>query len=226
MKHQAILPGAALALLVLVTLLAGCNDTLDNNIATLNAAATQAAQGVNVTLPSLPGLEQTAGALFPTGVPNVFDLLANPGETMAHAWWQIYGLPSGSEFSIIATEDQAGQFVIETLQLGGWQETVRGGSVAIGVGQIRLDVALILEDDEFGSGTVTFQPTLDGLGRLRLNPQGGEFGQLQIPNNLTTALGDAIHTLLTGARDDSLSKVTLTQLGLENGTVEIHGRVR
>jgi hypothetical protein len=216
-----------LGLILIAALLMGCNGTLDSNVATLNAAATAAASG-NVNVPIVTAAS-TLLTPAPTTPPNLFDLTTDPSASLAHAWGQTYGLGRGAEFTIVADEAQASQFVIETLQLGGWQDSVRGGSVALGVGQVRLDVALILgtgDQQQFGSGTVTFQPTLDGLGRLRLNPQGAQFGQLTIPDNLTSALGDSIYTLLTGARNDSLSRVNLTQITLENGVMRVSGTVR
>jgi hypothetical protein len=217
---------AGLILAILMMLLVACNGTLDSNVATLNAAATNAASGsINVTLPSLP----TAKPPTATLPPNLYDLTISPNETMAHAWGQTYGLPSGSEFTIIATQQQGGQFVVDTLKLNGWQDTVSGGSISVGVGQVRLDLALLIKKDDktdFGSGTATFQPTLDAAGRIRLNPQGGDFGQLDIPNNLTAAMGDAIYALLTGASNDTLSRVSLTQISLENQIITLTGKVR
>ena len=90
---------------------------------------------------------------------------------------------------------------------------------------MRVDLALVV-GDEFGPGTVTFQPTLDSLGRIRLNPQGGEFGQLDIPSNLVPAIGDAVHTALTGARNDQLSQVNLASFSLENSLLQVEGTVR
>jgi hypothetical protein len=216
---------AGLVLALLALFLVACNGTLDNNVATLNAAATNAASGINVTLPSLPTAEPPTATL----PPNLYDLTTTPNETMAHAWGQTYGLPSGSEFTIIATQQQGGQFVVDSLKLNGWQETVSGGSISVGVGQVRLDLALLIKQGdttEFGSGTATFQPTLDAAGRVRLNPQGGDFGQLNIPNNLTAAMGDAIYALLTGASNDTLSRVSVTQISLETQVVRISGKVR
>ncbi len=217
---------AGLIVAILVLVLVGCNGTLDNNVATLNAAATNAASGsINVTLPSLP----TAAPATETPLPNLYDLTTTPNETMAHAWGQTYGLPSGSEFTIIVTQQQGGQFVVDTLKLGGWQDTVSGGSISVGVGQVRLDLALLIKKEdktEFGSGTATFQPTLDAAGRIRLNPQGGDFGSLSIPDNLTVAMGDAIYALLTGAKNDSLSRVTVTRIAMENGILTVAGKVR
>lgn len=228
-KRRTLVP-LVFGLMLILGLTAGCNNTLDNNVATLNAAATRAASGdLGLTLPSVPGL--TPGEPGATTPANVYDLSVDQSATLAHAWGQVYGLPGGSEFMIVATQAQASDFVIDTLQLGGWQDSVRGGTVTIGRGQARVDVALIIGEDgdpnqQFGSGTVTFQPTLDGLGRLRLNPLGGDFGTLDIPSNLPAAMGDAVHTLLTGARDDTLSRVSLTLISLENGMMQVQGRVR
>ncbi len=221
--HTLSTPGLLATLALAVALLAGCNGTLDSNIATLNAAATNAATtGINVTLPPLL-ITNTPG---PTAPPNLYDLVANPADSVAHAWGQVYGLPRGSEFTILANEAQAGEFVIATLQLSGWQDMVKNGSVAIGVGQIRLETALLITNEEFGAGTVSFQPTLDGMGRIRLNPLGASFGSLDVPGNLISAMGDAVHTLLSGAANDSLSRVTLSQIALENGVMRVSGTVR
>lgn len=219
-----------LALMALLTIsglaLAGCTSVLADNVATLNAAATAAAQGVDLP-EEIPG----ANLLTPnsTNTPNLVDLTIDPNALLATAWGNIYALPGGEQFTLIATEDQAGQYVVDYLRLNGWQETVAGGSAALGSGQVRTDLALLVQngdEQEFGSGTVTFQPTLDASGRLRLNPLGADFGALDIPGNLTSTIGDAVHAMLTGARDPSVSEVQLSQIVIENGIMQVTGVVR
>jgi hypothetical protein len=219
--------GLALTL-VIVT---GCEgNKLDSNIATFNARATQMA---NSTVPGADILTEIPGIPLLTEEPgngtsenHLFDMTANPNAELADAWSQTYGLGSGETFRIIANQNQVGIFVIDTLQLYGLQSTVRGGSVAVGAAQLRLDLALVGSDGDFGGGTVSFQPTLDSLGRLRLNPQPAQFGGLDLPNDMLTLLGDAVHTALTGARNDAQSEVTLTRIQLENGILELEGRIR
>jgi hypothetical protein len=217
--------------LAAVMMLAGCGGQLDRNIATLNAAATQAASGggLDVTLPALPGSDLLTPQ--PTDPPNTFDLTADPTGELVHTWGQVYGLASGSQFAIRANEDQAGRYVIQTLQLNGWQNTVKGGSIAIGAGQVRVDLALQIDEQngqpmQFGSGTVTFQPTLDASGTVRLNVLGADFGTLSLPANFTSSIGDAVHSMLTGAPNANLSKVRLTQIVLENNQLAINGSVK
>lgn len=208
------------ALILILILSAGCNGRLDAYIASLNNSATQVAGSGDIVGTPLAMLTPE-----PTAPPNLYDLTVS-NETLVHAWGQIYGLSSGAEFSVYATQQQLAEFVIQTLQINGWQDTVKGGNVTIGTGQLRLDVALVATNEEFGSGTVTFQPTLDELGRFKPNPQGSQFGTLQIPNGLTAALGDAVETALMGAKNDALSKVTLKSLSLENQMMKVSGKVR
>ncbi|MBN1311534.1 MAG: hypothetical protein JXB30_08955 [Anaerolineae bacterium] len=189
-------------------------------MATLNARATEIAGGGGIVGTPLAMLTPE-----PTHPPNLYDLVT-AGDTLVHAWGQIYGLPSGSEFTIWATQQQVSDFIIQTLQVGGWEDTVKGGSVSIGAGQLRLDVAIIDAASNSGSGTFTCQPTLDGMGRLKLNPMGAQFGSLQIPNGLTGALGDAAQTALAGAKNETLSKVSLKVISLENETMEVSGTVK
>jgi hypothetical protein len=198
----------------------GCNGRLDANMATFNASATQVASSGSIVGTPLAMLTPE-----PTAPPNLYDLTTT-GDTLVHAWGQTYGLSSGAEFTIYATEQQVAEFIIETLQIGGWQATINGGSVAIGTGQIRLDVAVTDTAGNQGGGTVTFQPTLDEMGRFKLNPIGAQFGTLQIPNGLTQALGDAAETALTGAKSDTLSKVTLKMISLEGEIMKVSGVVR
>lgn len=220
------------AVVIMAMIIGGCgsgtNSQLDNNIATLNAAATNVANGIDVTLPD-PGAILTAGASGTTTV-TTYDLLNDPNGSLSQAWGKVNGMPSGSPFQIAATERQAGQFVVETMQINGWGDIVKGGSAAIGVGQIRVDLAIQITGSdgktEFGAGTVTFQPTLDELARVRLNPLGGEFGSLDIPNNFTGAIGDAIYTLVSGSSNNTSAKVDLTQLELQNGILRVSGKVR
>lgn len=218
-------------LALILVIATGCEgNKLDSNIATFNARATQMANstvpGVDI-LTDIPGLprqtEEPDG-----GVPesHVFDLTTNPNAELAEAWSQVYGLNSGDTFKIITTQNQVGIFVVDTLQLYGLQSTVRGGSAAIGAAQLRLDLALVGDEGDFGGGTVSFQPTLDSLGRLRLNPQPAQFGGLDLPDNMLSLLGDAAHTALTGARNDAQSEIALSGLQLENGILELEGSVR
>lgn len=220
MARQHYLPFMTTLILVLL-LSVGCNGRIDAYIKSLNSSATEVAGGGGIVGTPLAMLTPA-----PTLPPNMYDLTANANETLVHAWGQTYGLSSGAEFAIFATQLQLTEFVIQTLQVGGWQDTVKGGNITIGTGQIRLDVALVDSTGNFGSGTVTFQPTIDELGRLKLNPQGAQFGTLQIPNGLTEALGDAVETALIGAKNDTLSKVTLKSLSLENETMKVAGKVR
>lgn len=213
-------PALIAALILALALSVGCNGRLESYIASLNNSATEVAAGGGIVGTPLAMLTPE-----PTTPPNLYDLTVS-NDTLVHAWGQTYGLASGSEFAIYATQQQVTEFVIQTLQINGWQDTVKGGNVTIGRGQLRLDVALVDTNGDFGSGTVTFQPTLDELRRLKLNPQGAQFGALQIPNGLTEALGDAIETALIGAKNDTLSKVTLRSLSLENQTLKVSGTVR
>lgn len=223
MTRRTILMIGVLSILIM-GLITSCGDntTLSDNVATLNAAATKAAGG-DVGNGGSGGEEATPE---PTSLPpNYFDLTANPNGTLANAWGTINGLPSGQEFTVIANEQQVGTYIIERLQFN-WEETVRGGSVTLGSGQIRLDVALVDEENNFGSGTITFQPTLDELGRVRLNPSGADFGTFDLPNGLLAAFGDEVNFALGGAPDESLVRVSLTRITLENGTMEVEGKTR
>lgn len=209
---------ATLALVLVLS--AGCNGRLDSNMATFNAKATEIAGSGGIVGTPLAMLTPE-----PTDPPNLYDLTIS-NDTLVHAWGQTYGLPSGAEFTIYATQQQVTEFIIQTLQINGWQDTVKSGNVTIGTGQFRLDLALVDTNGDFGSGTVTFQPTIDELRRFKLNPQGAQFGTLQIPNGLTGALGDAVQTALLGAKNDTLSKVTLTSLSLEDQILKVSGSVR
>jgi hypothetical protein len=216
------LPVIGLSLALALAVSVGCNgQSIDENVATVNALATQAAGGA-----SAAGGGEAEGTVAPTDPPNLRDLTGDPSGLLVRAWGQTNGLPSGSEFTIVATEDQVGVFVIETLQLSGWEDSVQGGSVVIDVGQIRLDMALVDANGDFGSGAVSFQPTLDELGRVKLNPLGGDFGGLKLPDGLTGAFGDAVLNALIGAPNDNLSKVTLNSLSLEDGVMRVSGTVR
>jgi hypothetical protein len=216
---------------VIALMLVGCGGQLDRNIATLNAAATAAASGgaLDLTLPSLPGSELLTPQ--PTDPPNTYDLTTNPTGELVSAWGQVYTLGSGSQFTIRATEDQAGRYVIQNLQANGWQDTVKGGSIAIGSGQVRVDLALQIAEQngqpmQFGAGTVTFQPTLDSSGNVRLNVLGADFGTLSLPANFTGAIGDAVHSMLTGAPNANLSKGRLTQITLESNLMAVNGTIK
>jgi hypothetical protein len=222
-----LLVGLALILMIVT----GCEgNKLDSNLATFNARATQVAGStvpvgdILTGIPIVPGQTQQ-----PTSGPpeqNVFDLTTNPNADLAEAWSHTYGLSGGETFRLVATQTQVGIFVIDTLQLYGLETTVRGGSVAIGASQLRLDLSLVGNNGDFGGGTVSFQPTLDSLGRLRLNPQPAQFGGLELPSNMLSTLGDAIHTALTGARNDAQSQVNLTLIQLDNGIMELEGSLR
>src|SRR4051812_42151990 len=114
-----------LVLFVMVMVISACGSSqLDNNVATLNALATNSAQGFNVTLPD-PGLLLTPGPT-PTITITTYDLLNDPTGSVVHAWGQISGMPSGSTFQIVANNAQVGEFLVGTLQLNGWDQVVKG----------------------------------------------------------------------------------------------------
>jgi hypothetical protein len=210
-----------LALILMIT--AGCSENFGNAVSNMNANATRIAGG-EVTDSGSP--VETATPEPTTEPDGYYDLVSSPSTSLVQAWGQIYGMPSGTEFTIIADEVQVAEFTIQTLQLEGWSETVRGGSTSIALGQIRLDLALQAENGDFGSGSLTFQPTLDEAAQLHLNPRGAEFGGLRMPTEFIPALGDSVHASLTGAQTDALSKVTLSQLSLDDGVMTVKGTVR
>jgi hypothetical protein len=193
--------GLLLLGLIMTTILAtACEGVLDANIATLNAAGTQAASGNIIDLPDLPdipiGGEQggdQGGPGEPVALPNVIDLRYDPNLTLAQGWAAAYSMPGGSEFTLIANEDQVETFLLNDIRSQGFQNTVRDLSAVVGMGQIRIDFAIAIGRDEdpsqqAGNGVMTFAPTLDGFGNLNLNPYPAFFGTLDIPGNLLTTV--------------------------------------
>lgn len=241
MVHRRNLVGLILLLIpILVMLLAsGCdNDVLSSNLATVNAAGTLAASGnLGITPPSFPGFDTGGGDQggapgAPTTPPNLFDIRNDPSGDLIVTWATVYRLPSGSEFTIIASEWQAANLVVQSIRSAGFQNTVRDGSVALGVGQVRIDLALAIgpdgdPDQQTGNGTVVFAPTLDAIGGLHLNPYPANFGALRVPGNLLSATGDSVHTLLSGSTGGFFgNQVTLHVIVLDSGTMQVSGRVR
>jgi hypothetical protein len=203
----------------------GCNSQLDSTIATFNANATAVA-GSGPALATLSGTITSTQIPSPTPTSNTYDLTTDPNAAMVTAWGQVYALPSGSDFTISATQNQVTNFIVATLQLSGFGTSVKGGNATIAGGQIRLDLAIIDKAGTAGSGTVTFQPTLDATVHIKLNPLGGQFGTLQLPDNLVPATGDAIYTALAGAKSDALSRVTIKSMSLDNGILTVSGVVK
>jgi hypothetical protein len=201
---------------------AGCNPQIDSSVATFNAQATNVASSgghLAATLSVTP---------VPTSTPVVasYDLTTDSTQLLIHAWGQAYGLPSGSQFTIIATQEQVGQYIVQTMQLAGFQDSVKGGSATLGSGQLRLDLSIIDTAGATGTGTITFQPTLDAAAALRLNLIGSSFGTLKLPNGLLGDIGDSTEKALIGAANDSQSKVKLSGLTLENGQMKVTGTVK
>jgi hypothetical protein len=210
-------------------LMAGCNPQLDSSVATFNANATLAANvgsGMSGTLSVTAPAATAAPSATPTAIPNTYDLTADATQSLAKAWGQTYGLPAGQPFMIKATQQQVGDYMVQVMQLSGWSNTVKAGNVVISAGQLRLDVAILDTAGTFGTGTVTFQPTLDSTSTLRLNGQGGQFGTLQLPAELYAAFGDAVMEALAGAKTPDLSKVTLTLLSLDGGIMQVVGTTK
>jgi hypothetical protein len=206
---------------------AGCNPVVGERISQLDRLATRVAGG-DPDAPGAPTVD-TAATAEPTLTPQPsgeHDLTIDPNAQIVTAWEQVYGLAPGTAFHIRADQYQVAAHIVQSLQLTGWSETVRGGSVAIDLGQIRLDLALQDVDGSFGAGTITFQPTLDASGAVRLNPRGADFGGLRMPNNFTVALGDSVIATVTGAQTPDLSRVTLTQIALDAGVMDLRGTVR
>ncbi len=221
-KPTALLP----ALMLTLVLATGCNNRLAENIRRLNEAATRTASGDLGFVSGTPSTPLPPTPQPTPTPPNLQDLTTDPNATLAHAWGVTYTLPAGSEFTIIATEQQVGDYIVRMLQLKGWDQVVRGGSAKIALGQIRLDLAMEDSEGKFGAGTITFQPTLDAGGVIHLNPRGADFGGLQIPDNFTPALGDAVHSALSGAESAALSRVRLSLIALDNGTMRVSGTMR
>jgi hypothetical protein len=224
MARRLILALVAVAVMVGVS---GCQGSIDEVVGGFNARATQIAGGqVGGAAPTAtPQPGPTAG---PTSVPTGFhDLTTDPNALLVQAWGQTTGLPSGSQFQITADQYQVGQYIIQVLQSDRRSQTaVRGGSLAIDLGQIRLDMALEDTSGQFGSGTITFQPTLDEAARIRLNPQGANFNGLRMPDEFTAALGDAMLTVLTGAPTEDLRRVNLSEISLSGGRMRVSGTIR
>jgi hypothetical protein len=217
-----------LACAVLILLAgAACTKSLDEAIADLNARATQVASGGSAGV-NLGDVLPTPGPSPTPGPASEYNLALNPNASLADAWEQVYALNPGTEFTITATEQQVAAYIIHELQATGWADNVRGGSATIGVGQIRLDLALIDTQDGFGAGTATFQPTLDASARVQLNPQGTDLRGLVMPGDFTAALGDAVLSALTGPESSTFlrSEVRLSRLSFENGRLSVSGTAR
>src|SRR5574341_1146723 len=137
-KYLIILP-AALVLVALVS--AGCNPELDSRMATFNADATLIAGGGGTIAATLSVTQPPTR----TPAPNIYDLTANTGDTLVHVWGQVNGLPSGDAFTIAAPQQHVAAYVVNVLQVEGWQSSVVGGTATIGSGQLRLDLNLVDE---------------------------------------------------------------------------------
>ena len=212
-----------IALLAAVLLLAaGCNTNINSDVATFNAQATNVASTGGHLAATL------AVTAVPTATPVVanYDLTTDPTQLLIHAWGQTYGLPSGSKFTIIATQQQVAAFIVQSIELAGFQDSVKDGTAAIGSGQLRLDLSIVDTTGATGTGTITFQPTLDSNAALKLNLIGSSFGTLKLPNGLLGAMGDSTEKALIGAASDSASKVTLSALTLENGQMTVTGLLK
>lgn len=226
--YRAILPAVLLSGMLALT---ACQGNLDQIVQGVNTRATQVAGGELPTAAVEPTADTGGnGGDQPTPVPptpeptqNTFDLTADPNAKLVTAWGQVYGLTPASQFTITADQAQVGQYIVDLLKTSGWEATVKGGSAGIGNGQIRLDFAIEDTNGKFGSGTVTFQPTIDASGLIRLNPQGANFGGFEIPDGFTAAIGDSTHAALTGAQTDALAQVTLSQLSLDNRVLRVSG---
>ncbi len=214
-----------LILVSTMSLLAACGNlqiggTLDENVATVNAIATRGAGGeVAGALPD----QAVTPTIEPTATPDPYfrDLTLDQSALLVEAWGQVAGQPANTTFTIIATETQLGGFIIADLQLR-FSDTINGGSVTLAPGQLRLDMALTGEDGSFGSGTASFQPTINEDGTLRLNPRGANFSGISIPNGLTPAIGSAVDKALTGANP----RVSLTALSFDGNRLTVSGIVR
>lgn len=218
-----------LSLVGLAVTTVGCNPQLNSSVATFDANATKLASGGQVagTLAGTLIVTPIPGAtVTPTPPANVYNLMADQTQLLVSAWGKIYGLPTGSEFQVTASGQQVTRFVVDNLQIQGLADTVKGGNVTLGQGQFRMDLAIVDTTGAYGGVTVTFQPTLDEQAALKLNPLGSEFGVLSLPPALIPSLGDAVHTTLTGAKNDALSKVTLHSLSLENDVLNLTGVVK
>jgi len=223
-----------IAALSALSMLTACGGSLADLVGQLNTAGTQAAGGGGGPTPApvTPEPGVATATLTPLPLPSEtpgqtsFDLSIDPNVLLVQAWGQVYALPSGTAFTVRATERQVGDFIIQSLQLAGFDEYVRGGSAVIGSGQIRLDMALVDDSSAFGSGTITFQPTLEAAGRVRINPLGGNFGTLALPGDLYSSFGDEAHAALTGAPTPALSRVALTLIALDSGIMTVSGTVR
>jgi hypothetical protein len=200
----------------------GCNPQINAGIATFNAQATNVA--------STGG--QIASTLAVTPVPtattvvSTYDISADPSQLLIHVWGQVYTLPPGSVFTIVATQEQVATYIIQNLQLAGFQDSVKDGSVTLGSGQLRLDLSLVDTTGATGTGTITFQPTLDSSGRIKLNLIGSSFGSLKLPDHLLSYMGDSVEKVLMGAASDSLSKVTLNTLSFESASLKVGGTLK
>lgn len=205
----------------------GCSAQFDSGMATFNANATKIASGGREIGTLIATAQPTAGpTLTPTPAVHRYDLIADSSELLIHAWGQVYALPAGSQFEIIAEQRDVADFVVASLQLQGFKDTVRGGTVTLAVGQMRVDLDLVGADGATGTATITYQPTLDAAARLQLNMLGSDYGALRLPAGLPLAIDQAVMTSLSGAANESLSKITFSSLSLESGAMTVSGRRR
>jgi len=206
----------ALSVLALVS----CGPNLDAQVATLNARATEIA---NIGQEFVPTVD---AVLHPTPTPTIpivaHDLTMDSGLLLSSAWGETYALAGGTPFTISATQEQASVFIAQVMNLNGWGGVVFDPSVAIGIGQFRMDFGVVTPGGS-GQATVTFQPTLNAAGGVELNSLGADFGAMSPPAGLTFALGDAVLTTLTGQSSAALRQVRLTEVWLQDGTMRVSG---
>jgi hypothetical protein len=228
-------------MLLVVIVATGCG-ALAGPISTLNQWGTQAAGGLpgvvdtpdgeatsGLTLPDLSQPGTPALTLTPQPATNdvqVYDITTSTTDSLVRVWASVYTLPAGTNFEVSATERQLGDHVIAYLQARNVGDAVQGGSAVVAGGQIRIDLALQDDAGGFGAGTVTFQPTLDAGGVVRLNPLGADFGTVLLPDDFTAAIGDAVYAGLTGTQQSDVNRVVPSRFTLQDGILHVEGALR
>jgi len=156
------------------------------------------------------------------------DATAGTGEALDQAWQEAFGLSPEVPFTITISQEELTAALTNRLETA---EAVKSVMVTLADGQITLDLTLTVENSDIDA-KVVFSVTVDEEGQavaevvsaeIAAGAQGGV--NITLPDEVLSAVNDALAQALTGAGAQNQVDVTFTEITVTDGIMTLSGYV-
>ena len=149
--------------------------------------------------------------------------IATPSTSLTQVWSEIYASPTGVHFTLKTDEERMTEAVNNTIASAGFGDNVSNLNVRLNNSLITVEFGVT-----FGTASANGRITISAFaqtGKAVITMTSVQFGQLILPQEFLDALNAAIAHALTGAANENQAQVTIDEITIDNGEMEITGTV-